>query len=186
MSNRIYEGGRSTAGWTRGELITDPGQVQPGHVLIMVCHQFKAENLIRVVARGEGFRRPGFDYEYVAADTLERMAEHTMAASASDLVYKGAWRSEYFRAINPRPRKSRAGRLRNLPPWLSYDARRRYRLADLLTNTASGARARLMTQSEALQENTNLAKMGMIGSMTWLPANRFDSKGRLLELELAR
>lgn len=45
---RIYEQGRSTEGWERGELVKEVSQVNVNDVLIGVSHQFEAENLYRV------------------------------------------------------------------------------------------------------------------------------------------
>jgi hypothetical protein len=42
---RIYDKGRPTTGWHKGERITRPEQMKTNDVLIGVSHQFKAENL---------------------------------------------------------------------------------------------------------------------------------------------
>lgn len=51
--DRVYDAGRSTAGWRRGEPITTLTQLHVGDVLIQVSHRFEAENLLRVT----GFRQ---------------------------------------------------------------------------------------------------------------------------------
>lgn len=55
MSKRIYEGGRSTEGFKRGEVVTKTSDVKPGDILVLVAHHFRSENLIIVVPRPEGF-----------------------------------------------------------------------------------------------------------------------------------
>ena len=55
MSKRIYEAGRSTEGFGRGEVVTKTSEVKPGDILVLVSHKFQAENLIVVVPRPEGF-----------------------------------------------------------------------------------------------------------------------------------
>jgi len=48
---RIYEGGRDTGRWTRGEKITSMTDIEVGDVLYEVSHQWSADNLIRVTGR---------------------------------------------------------------------------------------------------------------------------------------
>jgi hypothetical protein len=53
---RIYEAGRPTTGYCRGEKIADPGEVQIGDTLIGLSHQFRTENLYRVTGhKGDRF-----------------------------------------------------------------------------------------------------------------------------------
>ena len=48
--NRIYPGGRSTVGWRRGRKLTAVSQIKESMTLIGVSHQFRAENLVKVVS----------------------------------------------------------------------------------------------------------------------------------------
>jgi hypothetical protein len=116
-STRIYEAGRPTTGWRRGEQITDYTQVKPGDVLIAVSHQFKAENLVRVVKRELPFP-PGFDYEYVDCKTLRHSDGHTMFCWNFELAGP---QHAYYRALDRRPVR----RIRNLPSFLYYPKRNR-------------------------------------------------------------
>lgn len=113
---RTYEKGRPTNGWDKGERITDVSQVKPGDVLIAVSHQFQAENLVRVMQREEPIVGNGFDYEYVDCLTLDAMPGGRM--------FCWYWaihdQSEYYRAIDRRPKNRKRARVRNLPFWLSY------------------------------------------------------------------
>jgi hypothetical protein len=93
---RIYERGRSTSGWTRGEPITRPDQLKPGDLLIAVSHQFQAENLIRVVV--SPIPIPDLFYcEYVTPDTLRRSDHEEMAVWDHELAEPH--RKEFFRAV---------------------------------------------------------------------------------------
>ena len=49
MKGRVYENGRSTIGWRKGNRIKSIKQVKIGDVLIGVSHQFKAENMYLVI-----------------------------------------------------------------------------------------------------------------------------------------
>ena len=94
--NRIYERGRSTLGWTRGQPITRLNQLKPGDLLIAVSHQFRAENLIRVVASPTPI--PDMFYcEYVTPDTLRRSDHEEMAVRDHELV--SPHRKGFFRAV---------------------------------------------------------------------------------------
>ena len=112
---RTYLAGRPTNGWGRGERITDPAQVKPGDVLISVCNQFQAENLVRVLPR-ELTVPAGFDYEYVDYSTLNRSDSGTMFCHGFELTGQTY---EYYRAIDRRPGHRRIAKSK-LPPWLSY------------------------------------------------------------------
>lgn len=66
---RTYEKGRSTEGWEKGEPILKVSDVKPGDVLIGVSHQFKAENLYRVMEERNDFMAgQGFNVKYVTPD----------------------------------------------------------------------------------------------------------------------
>lgn len=94
--NRIYERGRSTLGWTRRQQITRLNQIKPGDVLIAVSHQFRAENLVRVVLSPI----PDIDVfycEYVTPDTLVRSDHDHMAVWDHELT--APTRKEFFRAV---------------------------------------------------------------------------------------
>ena len=94
--NRIYDQGRSTLGWTRANRITRLDQLKPGDLLIAVSHQFRAENLIRVVANPS--LNPSVIYcEYVKPDTLVRSDHEEMAVWDFDLA--SPHRNEFFRAV---------------------------------------------------------------------------------------
>ena len=45
---RIYDKGRSTLGWKRGERITSASHLKAGLVVITLNHRFEAENLVVV------------------------------------------------------------------------------------------------------------------------------------------
>jgi hypothetical protein len=117
--SRTYEGGRMTRGWERGEQVTSLTELKPGDVLISVCHQFKAENLIRIVEPPHG--GPHIDakeivyYEYVDCRTCERSDGGVMAQWDFELE-----RDPWYRAIDRRPPDRSKQRIRNLPFWLSY------------------------------------------------------------------
>jgi hypothetical protein len=121
---RTYEKGRPTNGWGRGELITASAQVKPGDVLISVCHQFCAENLVRVLERGFAIG-DGFEYEYTDPKTLRRSDGGRMFCH--DFMLAGPERDPehtvlsytYYRAIDRRP--NRRIPKKKLPKWLHYD-----------------------------------------------------------------
>jgi hypothetical protein len=46
---RIYDKGRPTEGWMFGELVSKLEDMAVGDILIKICHQFKAQNLIKIV-----------------------------------------------------------------------------------------------------------------------------------------
>ena len=93
--DRIFERGRSTLGWSRGERIYRLDQLKPGDILIAVSHQFRAENLLRVVASPSP--NPNVLYcEYVRPDTLRRSDHEEMAVWDHDLT---AQRTEFFRSV---------------------------------------------------------------------------------------
>ncbi len=119
---RTYEGGRPTNGWDKGERILDTSELKPGDVLILVCHPFTAENLIRVLERELPFPE-GFDYEYADARTLERSDGYRMFMHTFELKeYTAGYSYELYRAIDRRPKdrsKMRVAKSK-LPRWLSY------------------------------------------------------------------
>lgn len=90
-------------------------------MLISVCHQFKAENLIRIIPLPEGYGGPHVDakqiiyYEYADCRTLKRSDGEVMAKWESELT-----REPWYRAIDRRPPDRSKQRIRNLPSWLSY------------------------------------------------------------------
>ena len=45
-TGRLYEQGRSTKGWRKGQKITSISELIVGMIVIKVSHQFKAENLV--------------------------------------------------------------------------------------------------------------------------------------------
>jgi len=116
QETRKYVQGRPTNGWERGERITASAQVKPGDVLIVLSNRFAAENLVRVVERicpvGDGF-----DYEYVDCRTLKHSDGSTMFCHEFELDME---HTEYYRAIDRRPKDRRKARVAKLPRWLAY------------------------------------------------------------------
>lgn len=47
-AGRTYLDGRSTLGWCKGQKVTKYSTLKPGMLLIMVSHQFQADNLIKI------------------------------------------------------------------------------------------------------------------------------------------
>lgn len=114
---RTYPGGRSTAGWGKGERISSLEQLKPGDVLIMVSHRFPADNLIRVTGTRPGCVSVGFDYEYTDNKTGEKYGPEEMFCWHYELQQN---HKEFYRAIDMRPKDRSRMRIRNLPAWLSY------------------------------------------------------------------
>ena len=100
--NRIYPGGRSTVGWRRGRKLTAVSQIDEGMVLIGVSHDFKAENLYKVVRLrgGEIPHRspvpPAADIRYASAAIVRYVnPDLTIAGpeqmSITDCDFTDAW-----------------------------------------------------------------------------------------------
>lgn len=69
---RTYDKGRSTEGWEKGAPVRDAFHIKPGTVIIGVSHQFKAENLYKVVPKPKDYQDmgpgEGFYVKYVETD----------------------------------------------------------------------------------------------------------------------
>jgi hypothetical protein len=121
--DRTYGRGRPTAGWERGERITDVSQVKPGDHVIEVCHQFQAENLALVIPRPDEFSPihdgQGFYSVWANNQTGERTGPEMMFTWDFEL---GGERREFYRAIDRRRKPASKQRIRadKLPSWLSY------------------------------------------------------------------
>jgi hypothetical protein len=125
LYDRKYIRGRATAGWERGERITSPAQLKPGDYVIEVSHQFKAENLARVVPLPEGFSPvnsdAGFYSEWADNVSGKRYDGQTMFTWHWEFDQPEA-STEIYRAIDRRPADESKTRIpaSELPTWLSY------------------------------------------------------------------
>jgi len=71
-NNRLYEKGRSTKGFMRGEAITSMGQVQKNDVLFVVSHKQQTESLAEVIA----VRFNSFDYIFLTSHETVKKGLH--------------------------------------------------------------------------------------------------------------
>lgn len=63
---RTYEKGRPIIGWFKGKRLRTAEGLKAGQVLIMVSHQFQAENLVKVVRPPKKMLLGGFMYVYAS------------------------------------------------------------------------------------------------------------------------
>lgn len=63
--SRVYEGGHSTKGWKRGKKVMKISDVKVGDILIGICHNFRSENLYKVIPF-ENPNRPDRDLLFYA------------------------------------------------------------------------------------------------------------------------
>jgi hypothetical protein len=102
--SRTYTGGRPTTGWRKGEKVTDLAQVRAGDVLIAVCHQFKAENLVRVEEVLTDLET--FHWEYITPEG-KLTGEYGGGAHGFELSLSAIGFREYFQAIKQPTAESR-------------------------------------------------------------------------------
>jgi hypothetical protein len=71
-NNRLYEKGRSTKGYLRGERIESMTQLAKGDILFNVNHKLQTESLIEVL----DVRFNGFDFVFVTAHETVKKGLH--------------------------------------------------------------------------------------------------------------
>ncbi len=91
-SHRLYEKGRSTKGWIRGQQIENILQVSVGDVFVAVEHKQQSESLIQVIAT----QLESFSYQYVShALNVKKGDDQPKLKNISDLPF-----NECYRAIS--------------------------------------------------------------------------------------
>jgi hypothetical protein len=97
-NNRLYENGRSTKGFIRGERIQNLSQVKVGDILFSVNHKLQTESLIQVLT----VRWNMFDYIFLTAhETIKKGLhlkvkkgdEQPKAKTLSDLPLNDCYRA---------------------------------------------------------------------------------------------